>query len=300
MHPLGTYLRLALIIAIVSVLTSALLLLFGLTPLGPMDPPEEDFMEHVGYVATLSAAVSGIFALMVGAVAIIAVIIAERAETRAIEQLKVDISRLWMTLHSLRNRGILYTSPEAVNGDIDLFAEEREALHSVLNSPTGFSLYAWQAKHSERGFKTLTADLAGLINLLTLKQDGGQALFNTISIRANKTADLVAALTDHDMAEMAAVVKKLGTGLDQARSVAQSDFIADFLREWVRSSNADLHPPSQKNIDDAAAVALRTIGGEADKTVRHFGEKAMTGDENDVATWHKLISKLDLDEKREK
>jgi len=178
---------------------------------------------------------------------------------------------------------------------LDLFCDERETLHSVLNSPTGFSLYAWQAKHSERGLKTLTADLAGLINLLTLKSDGGPALYNTISVRANKTADLISGLTDRDMTEMAAIVNKLGTGLDQARSLAQTDFIADFLREFDRSSQAGLSRPSQSHVEEAAAAALSSIGGKADKTIRHFGEKAMTGDADDIATWHKLISKLGLD-----
>ncbi|WP_394220400.1 hypothetical protein [Alteromonas gracilis] len=278
-----------------SVVISSLILFIGLTNFGPLDPPTENTTEHISQVATLSASISNIFALMVGAIAIIAVIAAERAETKATEQLKVDISRLWMALHSLRNRGLLYTSPEEVRTDLDLFEAERSTLSSVLNGPTGFSMTVWQAKHSSRDFGTFTADLAGILNLLTLKTgQNPQGLFNTISIRANKTADLISNLTDKDISQMSSIVRKMGAGLDQARSVAQSDVIADFIREFDKSSKSQLPPPTQEQVNALADKALNTIGGKADETVKHFGERAINGNEEDVARWHELVSKLGL------
>jgi hypothetical protein len=293
--PLSKYLWLALGLAMASVVISSCILFIGLSPFGPIDPPAENIMEHIAQVATLSASVSSIFALMVGAIAIIAVIAADRAETKATEQLKVDVSRLWMALHSLRNRGLLYTSPQNVKTDMDLFEAERTTLSSVLNGPTGFSLNVWQAKHSSRNFGTLTADLAGLINLLTLKTDQNpRALFNTISIRANKVADLVSNLTDKDITEMSMILQKIGTGLDQARAITQKDFIADFIRDFDKSTKEDLSAPTQEEVDDMANKALQIIGGQADKTVKHFGDLAIKGSNEDIASWHKLISKLGL------
>lgn len=292
-RPMSIYLWLALVVAGISVVASALILVLGIAGTWPFATSGDPLWNRIASISNLSAATSGIFALMVGAIAIIAVIVAERAETRAIEQLKVDISRLWMVLHTVRNRSLLYTNPKLINDGLDIFAAERQTLQDILSGPTGFSIYVWQARQQDKAFHDFTSGLAGLINLLTLALGTDRtALFNSIAIRADKLSRLIAQITDANIADMAAIIGKLGSGLSLAQTVASSDEISHFIHDMDQGTKSRLDVPTAEEVEAAAQAAQRAIGGEAGSTVRHFGAKAMTGNVEEVATWHHLIAQL--------
>src|SRR5262245_36355269 len=127
---MSKYLLAALVAALLSVVFAALVLggLYGWNPLGLGIVPDAasavsiaDRAAAISAIATVSAAVSTVFALIVGAIAVIAVIVAERSETKSIEQLKLDLAAVVAILVSLRDRSVLYTSPSAVDVQLDPF-----------------------------------------------------------------------------------------------------------------------------------------------------------------------------------
>ena len=138
-------------------------------------------------IAAASAAVSTVFALVVGAIAIIAIIIADRSETKSVEQLKLDFAALGSTLLFLRDRAMLYTDPDAVNVDLDPFKGEREALTRILTSSTGFALYVWTKDARNEKFTDLYSSLAGLVDVTTLDlRKNFQPVANLIKARSSE------------------------------------------------------------------------------------------------------------------
>ncbi|WP_031555336.1 hypothetical protein [Parvularcula oceani] len=293
-RPLSLYLRLALGIAGLSAATCIAIFILGFTGTPPFRFGDAARMSHLADVATISAAVSTLFALMVGAIAIIAVIVADRAETRAIEQIRIDVGRLWMALHSIRNRALLYTAPDLVRDDLFLFEEERKTIAGVVQGTTGFLIYTCQDRFrtEEDGIGTLTTDLAGLVDFLTLRPSG-HPYFTQLAQRANTLSAKLSVLSDEDMAVMARAAQKMGRGLSHAREIAEKDEIGSFLNQMKDDAAAALPVPSRAEIAAFAERAQKRIGGQAGDLVRQMGANARDGGPREVELWHKLKAKLE-------
>ncbi len=280
-----------------AVVVSATVLSFGLLRVGVFSSNGEFLHENVNSISALSTAISTMFALIVGTLAILVVITNERAETKTAEQLKIDISSLWMTLHNLRNRAILYTSPELLDNSADVFEDERGRLTEIVTGSSGFALYLWQATTADKGLRETTADIAGLINLTTLSLANTNKrvpILNEIAHRADQASGRIATVGDTDVRKMARFLSRLGRGLDQAKSAADSDIISSFLKDWRQQADDKLSFPSEDFVERVVARAREKIGGKADETVMHFVREARSGDRGALRNFYKLVQELGL------
>jgi hypothetical protein len=281
----------------VAVIISTSVILFGLHHVGIFSSSGEFLYDNVNSISALSTAISTIFALIVGTLAILVVISNERAETKTVEQLKIDISSLWMTLHNLRNRAILYTSPDLVDDSKDLFENERRRLTEIITGSTGFALYLWQATIIDKDQQETTIDVAGLINLTTLalrKSSDRVPIFNAIAHRAYQASSRLASVGDPDIRRMARFLARLGKGLDQAKNAAEKDKLSAFLKDWRQREDDELSMPTEDFVERVLTRARQKIGGKADETMMHFLSKARSGDRGALRNFYQLVEKLDL------
>src|ERR1039457_104815 len=100
MRPMKRYLIAALAVAFLSIVVASVVLsgLYGWNPIHlPFSPPNpstglSDRASYISAIASVSGAISSVFALIVGAIAVIAVIVSNQAESKSVEQLKLDIA----------------------------------------------------------------------------------------------------------------------------------------------------------------------------------------------------------------
>ena len=238
------YLIAALVIAAISVATAALILsgLYGLNPFGlsivrgaAEARSVSDRAAVASAIAAASAAVSTVFALVVGAIAIIAIIIADRSETKSVEQLKLDFAALGSTLLFLRDRAMLYTNPDAVNVGLDPFKTEREALSRILTSSTGFALYMWSKDTNNEKYDDLYFSLAGLVDVTTLDLDKHfQPVANMIFVRSAEILRRLVSIEVRQFKSMAGKLSRIGAGLIAASPALQKDIFAPSTKMYQR------------------------------------------------------------------
>jgi hypothetical protein len=303
------YLLLALIAALLSVVAAGLVLgvVFGFNPLGLSILPNLGSVADTGEraavvsaVASLSAAISTVLALMVGAIAVTALIVSERSETRAVEQLKLDIASLATTLLSLRDRALLYTQPDAIDVTVDPFKAERTALSKILTSPTGLAIYWWSKQPTHKQHSDLYPSIAGLVDLTTL--DLNRYFAESIPLITDRSQRLLArigTIEERQFKEMCYPLSHLSDGLRHIRETVGSDDTSIFVDEWGKARAAAYRAPTEDELTILKNLADKRIGGQSADTVEHFGRAAITGSDEDREKFHTLITKLlgvDLDE----
>ena len=132
---MNKYLKIALWIAVLSSVISGGILLLNISTL--KNP------EGQSSITDISQSISAIIGSVLSSIAIIAVIVAQKSEVISVEKLKLDLISLVNLLVSLRNRCYLYTNPDLVNYEIDLFQKERERLQDYANGSSIYAIYLW-------------------------------------------------------------------------------------------------------------------------------------------------------------
>ena len=301
---MSKYLIASLVAAMLSVMCAALVLggLYGWNPLrltivldAANAQSAADRAAAISAIATISAAISTVFALLVGTIAVIAVIVAERSETKSIEQLKLDLAAAVSILVSLRDRSVLYTNPEAVDVSLDPFKMEREALAGILCSSTGFALYVWSMDRRNESFKDIYHGLAGLIDSTTLDLRGNfQPVANHIFERSSLILADIVRLDEGHFKRMSRKLTRIGIGMRQAGEAVARDPISDFAESMRVDAVASIPPPTEEELAAIKKVAQERIGGKASETIEHFGRAAIEGGPEDRATFRKLVRQLKL------
>lgn len=304
------YVRLALLFVGLS-LAMAVLVLLGLYGFNPLNLSIVDTLTNattpadeaagVSAVTGISVAVSTLFALVLGVIAIIVLIESERSETRAVEQLKLDVASLASTLRLVRDRALLYTQTDAVNWSLDPFSAEREALSKILTSSTGWALYSWGHQKDNKKFTGLFAGFAGLVDLTTLDLERfAQPILNRLVERSSKLFEEVTSIEEEDFKRMAGALSHLSDGFSAARiaEVRSGDILDGFVEEKVAADASSYRAPTEDELKRLIERADRVIGGEAGKTIDTFGRLAIEGSDKDRENFHRLISQVlsvDLD-----
>jgi len=296
------YLIAALVVALLSVVAAAMVLsgLYGFNPLKLTIVSQagdvtsvSDQAAIVSAIATASAAVSTVFALIVGTIAVIAVIVAERSETKSIEQLKLDFAALGSTLVSLRDRGFLYTNPDAVDVGLDPFKPERESLARILTSSTGFALYVWSKEPCNKEFADLYSSLAGLIDVTTLDlRKQFQPVANLIIRRSAEILRRLASIDESQFKAMSRKLGRIGAGLRQASVALQRDILDSFEQDFSESQGQAFRPPTEAELTRLQRMAQEKIGGKSAEIIKHFGRAAIQGTPEDRRKFHSLIRQL--------
>lgn len=260
-----------------------------------------DASAYVQAVSAVATAIATIFALIVGAIAIIAVIESEKSEHKSVEQIKVDFASLGSLLLSLRNRVFLYTNTSVIDLDSDIFQDERQKLVSIMTSPTGLAIYLWSGDKNRMTQNDVFSELCGLIDCLTLKLESGtiQGVLNLVAQRASEIVQNLSKVTEAQFKQMSKPLARLGDGLEHAARAVQSDPFAELQRDIDARRLAQFRAPTQQEVEALMQLAASKIGGQADKTVEHFGKEAMRGSDQDRANFHRLVRqlfKIDLDD----
>ncbi|HET7792195.1 MAG TPA: hypothetical protein VFL64_02315 [Rhizobacter sp.] len=296
------YLLAAVLVAALSLVLTLMSLasLYGYNPFGL------DLVKHFGqfttladttaYVQAVSAiatAIATIFALVVGAIAIIAVIESERSEHKSVEQIKIDLASLAGLALALRNRAFLYTNVSAMDLEQDVFAEERTRLIAILTSPTGLAIYLRPGE--------LFLDLCGLVDCLTLKREQGtiQAVLNLIAQRASNVIQTLSGVSEAEFESISKPLSRLGQGLAHAAQAVKGDPFSQLQADMQEHHLSKFRAPTEREILLLMQMASSQVGGEAHRMIERFGRLAMHGSAQDRANFHKLVSQLfniELDE----
>jgi hypothetical protein len=289
------YLNAALVLAAISVVAAVLVL--GLILVNPFevaaDASAGERANVVSAIAAVSAAVSTVIALAIGAIAVIALIVSEKSETRAIEQLKLDVAAMASTLISIRDRALLYTNVGAVNWAGDPFRPEREALTRILTSSTGWAIHAWSHTKGNEKFDEVYPTIAGLVDVTTLDLNRNtQAIVNLLAERAVHVFDQLCAIEERDFRRMSETLSRLSDGISEACAILQTDRLGELQRMMTTAHLETYRAPTEAEVQRAAELASEGIGGEAGKTVQELGSKAMTGTPEDRRLFHRLVEQL--------
>lgn len=174
---MNKYLKIALWIAIVSLIFSGGILIANFSVLE--NPAGQSS------ITDISQAISAIIGSILSSIAIIAVIVSQRSEVISTEKLKLDLVSLVNLLITVRNRCYLYTAPESINYDIDLFQIEREKLQDYSNSSSAYATYIWNLQSKSIKDFDINIEFASLIDHMTLKfnEEYRQIIFNGIARR---------------------------------------------------------------------------------------------------------------------
>ncbi|MGY4829508.1 hypothetical protein ACVNIS_13115 [Sphaerotilaceae bacterium SBD11-9] len=289
------YLLAAVLVAALSLVLTLMSLasLYGYNPFG-LDLVKHfgkfsslaDTTAYVQAVAAIATAIATIFALVVGAIAIIAVIESERSEHKSVEQIKIDLATLGSLALALRNRAYLYTNVSAVDLEHDLFEEERNRLVAILASPSGLAIYLWPGD--------VFVELCGLVDCLTLKREPAsiQAVLNLIAERASKVVETLSKVNEADFAVISKPLSRLGQGLAHAAQAMKDDVFSQLPTQMHAQHVSKLRAPTERELLLLMQMASSKIGGQAHKTVEHFGRLAMQGSADDRDTFHKLLRQL--------
>jgi hypothetical protein len=296
------YVQAALALAVVSFALAVLVLsgLFGVNPLqlSVVDRLSDaetstDESAAVQAVTAISVAISTVMALALGSIAVIALIVAEKSETRAIEQLKLDFAALASTLVSIRDRSLLYTNPGLIHLELDPFRPEREALAKILTSPTGWAIQAWSHREGDEEYDELYPDLAGLVDVMTLDlARNRQAILDMLAERSVAILDRIVSIEERDFKQMSAALSRLSEGLSRASTVLRTDKLAEFQRQRTAAEMASYRAPTEEELTKIAELADQRIGGEAGKTLEALGRAAIDGSPEDRRTFHRAITQL--------
>lgn len=292
---MNRYLKIALSIAFLSILISGGVLLLLFFP----DIIKRD-ASSVSIITSISTAISAIFGLVIGTLAILALINAEKSESKSIEKLKIDLASITNTFITLRNRSFLYTNTEIIDYSLDVFSEERKILLTFLNSPSGFALFIWSGKQKKIEDFQSSILLCGLVDILTLKIiDNPQGVLNDIIFRTSKLISKNSQISEKDFKDMSKYLNQLGEGLSYAQKSIENDifssFAKDFEKDLTTKEAEKLKIPSEDQIDEILKRADEKIGGKSKETVLHFLNKAKKGGEKELLMFFKLIRELKID-----
>ena len=290
---MNRYLKIALWIAILSLIISGGILLLNFSIL---KKPSGQIS-----ITDISQAITAIIGSVLSSIAIIAVIVSQKSEVISTEKLKVDLVSIVNMLISVRNRCYLYTAPEAVNYEIDLFHIEREKLQDYSNSSSAYAIYIWnlQSKSIE-GFD-INIEFASLIDHMTLKFDEKyrQIIFNKIAKRCTLMINYLTEIGDKDFKGIANHLKKIGIGLQHVKETINQDPFSELGQDMIESDldgMESLDFPSDEDLEKILAAADKKIGGKARDSVMHFINEAKNGDKKSLWYFYELVRKLKLDE----
>ena len=271
--------------------------LLGLSIVSKFAPngPLPDQAAYVQAIASVASAIATSFALIVGAIAIIAVVENEKSEHKAVEQTKVDFASLASLALTIRNRAFLYTNPKIVDREIDLFGQERQRLVEILCGPTGLAISLWRKKdeHQELTNSDLFVTLCGLVDSLTLdRTENLQDVLFHIAKRAGGAVIQLSTVDEGDFSTITKVLSDMGKGLKYAAELVRNDPFAILLRSMNEARDSGYRAPTQDEVDILVALAQDKVGGKSGDLVRSFGDKAISGTNKDRASFHKLIDQL--------
>lgn len=298
---MNKYLKLAIAIAVASIIISGGILLTTWPDMAHIFS-EADHLRKIELISGISTAISAIFGLLIGSVAIIAVIVAQKSENISIESLKLDLIALVSALLSIRNRCYLYTNPSLINYNLDLFENERAHLQSFIGSSSGYALYIWNLQTKRIDNLDINIELSSLIDFLTLSVSENTAvpIFNTIALRCQKLLNLLTEIDDRDFKQISANLHKIGNGLNHVKSpISTNDSFStlgnDLLKDEDKQTES-LQLPSDDFLQKVIANANKKIGGKAEETIMHFINEARTGNKKSLDLFYKMVSQLKLDE----
>lgn len=298
---MNKYLKLAIGIAIASIIISGGILLTTWPDIAHVFS-EADHLRKIELISGISTAISAIFGLLIGSIAIIAVIVAQKSENISIESLKLDLIALVSALLSIRNRCYLYTNPALINYNLDLFEKERTHLQSFIGSSSGYALYIWNLQTKRIEKLDINIELSSLIDFLTLhlSENTTVPILNTIALRCQKLLNLLTEIDDRDFKQISANLHKIGNGLNHVKSpISTNDTFSTLGNDMINDEDEQIEAlelPADEFVQKVIDNANKKIGGKAEETVMHFLNEAKAGNKKSLALFYKMVNQLKLDE----
>lgn len=296
---MNKYLKFAIVTACISILVAGGILSFAIKELKNIGIGGTA-AEHIGAITNISMAVSAVFGLIIGSIAIIAVIEAEKSEVKAIESFKLDLVGLVNTLYGLRMRCLLYTAPDQVDYALDVFRVEKEKLQSFMYGSSGYALNLWALDTKAIADLEPNTQLSSLLNWMTLgMSQKPQVALNQIMFRSQDMLHQLTRINDGHLKQIHRNIKRVGRGLDEVRALLEHDTFFQFIEDFKKDGEArasNLVMPTEAELDAVLKRADEKIGGKSRETIMHFINEARAGKNESLATYYELVRQLKLDE----
>lgn len=296
---MSKYLKLAIVIAIASILISGGILLTILRDISFLtDDPNP--IDRILSITQISTAISAIFGLIIGSIAIIAVIEADKSEVKAIESFKLDLIALVNLLYCIRNRCLLYTNTTIIDYRIDLFQKEREQLQKFLGSSSGYALHLWVLEKKAIDGLDINTDIASLMDFMTLELESNpQPILNELAIRSHQLIEKLTYIDDKNLKSIYGNIRKIGNGLNSVRTIIETDTFKPLLDDMISERETDkenLPMPTDDYLQKVLNSARIKIGGQSEKMILDLIQKHKDGDKKSLWYFYELIRQLKLDE----
>jgi hypothetical protein len=188
---------------------------------------------------TLSGAVSGVFAIILGIIAIIVATRVHSSDYKAEEDVKAQTAQLLACMRSITLKGIV-NSQKPTNATHPItFTKEKEVINSFLSSTTAFAYWSWISYKSERAapgqpeeWRIFFLNVAGIL-------DSDDSLdFRKMIAGALAIENLLTGLSEADVQKISGYVSNLSRAFGKFRQ--SRDFLIDSAKEVYSRTNPEL------------------------------------------------------------
>jgi hypothetical protein len=257
---------LVLILAVLSFVTSLVILFSRL----------DDWGTELANRGTLSAAVSGVFAVILGIIAIIVTSRVSSSDYKAEEDVKTQTAQLLACLRSIILKGVVLSQKAPTATTLLTFSKEKEVINNFLSSTTAFAYWSWEGHKSETAPPGKGEDWRlFFLYLVDILDAEDAANFRRMVARAVSLEKLLTGLSKHDVGKISHYVSNLSGAVGAFRESREKSVIikaatdvygqapsSDQLRgKLLHLKNKGITDP---NIDLFLAI-LDPAGGSADR-----------------------------------
>ena len=181
---------------------------------------------------TLSAAVSGVFAVLLGIIAIIVTTRVSSSDYRAEEDVKTQTAQLLACLRSIIMKGVnLSQKPTAATTRLT-FAKEKELINSFLCSTTAFAYWSWQGHKSELALSGKEEEWrVFFMYLIDILDSDDASDFSMMVGRAVSLEKLLTELGKHDIGKISRYVSNLSGAVGAFRESREKSVIIKAVSE---------------------------------------------------------------------
>lgn len=244
----------------------------------------------------ISSAISTVFALVMGTIAIIIAAGIERTEYRARETLREDLARLSAALHSLLTKAGAILAARGQNIPVAAnFEAEKSVFNDIICSTTGYAFVCWIGEKSEAASAAGKEGEAWRVFVLVLSElqlRSDEDLPDYVYHNFQTIDELLGLIESLDEQSVRAISKYLDD-LSSTRYYKRSNdelVIVQALRGRTRSM-----PPAQlpsEDIIDQTLAAAANEGSSFLAEVNDILERARTGDQESIRYFNSLSQTL--------
>ena len=165
---------------------------------------------------------------------------------------------------------------------------------------SGYALHLWVLEKKSIDGLDINTDIASIIDFMTLElKTNPQPILNQLSIRSHQLIEKLTYIDDKNLKDIYGNIKKIGKGLNEVRSIIETDGFKSLLDNMITNIETDkenLPMPTDDYLQKILDAAKTKIGGQSERVISDLIQKHKEGDKKALWYFYELVRQLRLDE----